>query len=100
MSDIDLAKEFLLFIIKNIVSNPTLIVLEGTEDDLGVFMNLKVAPEDMPRIIGKNGQTAQSLRTLLRVFGSKRNKRMSLKILEPVGSETMAASEEPLLSDE
>ncbi len=53
---------------------------------MGVLLTLKVAPEDMGKIIGRNGQTAKSVRTLLRVIGAKNNARVNLKIIEPEGS--------------
>jgi predicted RNA-binding protein YlqC (UPF0109 family) len=50
---------------------------------MGVLISLQVAKSDMGKIIGKNGQTAKALRTLLRVIGSKNNARVNLRILEP-----------------
>jgi len=50
---------------------------------MGVLITLKVEKEDMGKIIGKNGQTAKSIRTLLRIIGSKHNARVNLKIVEP-----------------
>ena len=54
---------------------------------MGVLIELTVAPEDMGKIIGKEGRTAKAVRTLLRVFGAKNNSRINLKIVEPEGSE-------------
>ena len=53
---------------------------------MGVLITLKVDPEDMGYIIGRQGQTARALRTLLKVVGAKNNARVNLKIEEPEGS--------------
>ena len=52
---------------------------------MGVLIELTVNPEDMGKIIGKEGRTAKSIRTLLRVLGAKNNARVNLKIVEPEG---------------
>ena len=54
---------------------------------MGVLLTLKVAKDDMGKIIGKSGQTAKALRTLLRIVGSKNDARVNLKIVEPEGEE-------------
>lgn len=53
---------------------------------MGVLINLTVNPEDMGQIIGRQGATAKSIRTLLRVIGARNNARVNLKINEPEGS--------------
>ena len=80
-------KDFVEFIVKAIVENPDDVVVERAVDEMGVLITLKVHKDDMGKIIGKNGQTAKSLRILLRVIGSKNNARVNLKIVEPDGSE-------------
>ena len=80
-------KDFVEFIVKQIVENPDDVAVERTVDEMGVLITLKVHKDDMGKIIGKNGQTAKSLRILLRVIGSKNNARVNLKIVEPDGSE-------------
>ena len=77
---------FLDFIIKAIVDHPGDVVITRTADNLGVLLTLTVHPDDMGRVIGKDGKLATlALRPLLRVFGMKHNARVSLKINEPVG---------------
>jgi len=78
---------FLEYVIKMIVTKPDAVEITRTVDDLGVLITLKVDKEDMGRIIGKDGQTAKAIRTLLRVIGSRNNERVNMKILEPEGSE-------------
>lgn len=75
--------EFVEFVIKQIVENPENISIERTVDEMGVLIVLKVGKEDMGKVIGKNGQTAKAIRTLLRIIGSKNNARVNLKIVEP-----------------
>ena len=85
---------FLEYIIQHIVTKPEAVVITRTVDDLGVLITLTVDQEDMGRIIGKDGQTAKAIRTLLRVIGSRNNERVNMKILEPEGSEGPPAREE------
>jgi len=87
MTDTHKDRDFIEFVVKNIVDNPDQVEIERTIDDLGVLITLKVAKEDMGKIIGKSGQTAKAMRILLRLIGSKTESRVNLKILEPDGSE-------------
>lgn len=80
-------KDFVEYIIKQMVLNPDDIEVTRTVDEMGVLITLKVAKDDMGRIIGKSGQTAKAIRILLRVIGSKNNARVNLKIVEPDGKE-------------
>ncbi len=75
--------QFVEFIVKHIVENPDQVKITRTVDEMGVLLTLEVNKEDMGKIIGKNGQTAKSIRTLLRIIGSKNNSRVNLKIVEP-----------------
>ncbi len=76
-------KEFLELIVKALVDKPEDVVVERTIDERGVLLTLKVNPEEMGKIIGKQGQTARSLRTLLRIVGNKNNSYVNLKVYEP-----------------
>lgn len=76
-------KDFVAYVVQQLVSNPDKVEVAQSVDDLGTLITLKVAPEDMGRVVGKSGQTAKSLRILLRAVGSKFDKRVNLKILEP-----------------
>ena len=75
--------DFIRFIVASLAENPDDIQVEKTIDDLGVLITLQVHKDDMGRIIGKNGQTIKSIRTLLRVIGAKQEEKLNLKILEP-----------------
>ncbi len=79
--------EFLEFVVKALVDNPSKVKAVRSVDEMGVLITLEVDPADMGQVIGRNGQTASSIRTLLRVVGAKNNARVNLKILEPEGSE-------------
>ena len=85
-------RDFIEYVVKHIVQFPDQVEVFRTVDEMGVLITLKVAKEDMGKIIGKSGQTAKSLRILLRVIGSKNNARVNLKIVEPDGSEVGGSS--------
>ena len=79
MSTID--QQFVEYIVKSLVGNPDDVVIERIIDEKGVLLTLTVNPEDLGRVIGKRGMTAQSLRTLLRALGTKNDARYNLKIV-------------------
>lgn len=79
-------QEFLGIVIKALVDHPDDVETDRTVDEMGVLLTLKVNPEDMGQIIGRSGNTARAIRTLLRVVGAKNNARVNLKIHEPEGS--------------
>ena len=79
----NLDKNFLESIIKSIVSVPDAVSVERTVDERGVLLTLKIDPSDMGFVIGRRGQTAQAIRTLLKVVGARNNSRVNLKIYDP-----------------
>lgn len=78
-------QEFLEFVVKSIVNHPDDVKVTRNVDEMGVLLTLKVNPEDMGQIIGRQGSTARAIRTILRVIGIKNNARINLKIEEPEG---------------
>ena len=76
--------QFLDFVIKALVDNPQDVKINRTVDEMGVLMTLDVNRADMGKIIGREGNTAKAIRTLLRVVGMKNNARVNLKISEPL----------------
>ena len=76
-------QEFLEMIVKSIVGTPDKVSVDRTVDEMGVLLTLKIDPSDMGYVIGKRGQTAQAIRTLLKIIGAKNNARVNLKIYEP-----------------
>jgi predicted RNA-binding protein YlqC (UPF0109 family) len=80
MSSID--QQFVEFVVKSLVSKPDAVHVDRRIDEKGVLLELTVDPEDLGRVIGKRGATAQSLRTLLRALGTKNDARYNLKIID------------------
>lgn len=76
---------YLDFTIKALVDTPDAVIITRSVDEMGVLLTLTVSPDDMGKIIGKDGNIAKAIRTLLRVVGMKHNARVNLKINEPVG---------------
>ena len=78
-------KDLILFLAKSLVENPDAVQVTETEGPDSIILELNVAPEDMGKVIGRMGNTAKAVRTLLRVVGMKNNARVNLKINEPEG---------------
>ena len=78
-------QEFVEYVVKALVDNPQAVTSDRTVDEMGVLITLKVDPADLGQVIGRQGQTAKSIRTLLRVVGAKHHARVRLKIYEPEG---------------
>jgi uncharacterized protein len=102
-------QQFIEYIVKSIVGNPDAVKIDRTIDEKGVLLELTVDAEDLGRVIGKRGATAQSLRTLLRALGTKNDARYSLKIVgvdaprpprQTSDDSDSAASDEPQTADE
>lgn len=77
--------QFLEFVVKALVDNPNDVKIKRTVDEMGVLLTLDVHAADMGKVIGRSGNTAKAIRTLLRVVGMKHNARVNLKISEPEG---------------
>lgn len=96
MSTID--QQFVEYIIKSLVEHPDDVVVERLIDEKGVLLTLTVNPEDLGRVIGKRGGTAQSVRTLLRALGTKNDARYNLKIVNNDGFTGAQSSEDGVSS--
>lgn len=95
MSTID--QQFVEYIVKSLVENPDDVAVDRIVDEKGILLTLTVNPDDLGRVIGRRGGTAQSLRTLLRALGTKNTARYNLKIVnndEPEEAVTAASSDE------
>ena len=90
MATID--QQFVEYIVKTLVNNPDKVSVDRKIDEKGVLLSLSVDPEDVGRVIGKRGATAQSIRTLLRALGTKNDARYNLKIVNTDG-ETKGSEE-------
>lgn len=75
-------QQFVEYVVKSLVSKPDQVKIDRRIDEKGVLLELTVDPEDLGRVIGKRGATAQSLRTLLRALGTKNDARYNLKIID------------------
>ena len=89
MSSID--QQFVEYIVKSLVEHPDDVIVDRIIDEKGVLLELTVDGEDLGRVIGKRGATAQSLRTLLRALGTKNDARYNLKIIDTTGGAVASA---------
>src|SRR5574344_2070039 len=89
MSSID--QQIVEYIVKSLVQRPDDVVVDRIIDEKGVLLTLTVNPEDLGRVIGRRGTTAQSLRTLLRALGTKNSARYNLKIVNNDNPEEVLA---------
>ena len=97
MSTID--QQFVEYIVKSLVGSPDDVVVDRIIDEKGVLLTLTVNPEDLGRVIGRRGSTAQSLRTLLRALGTKNSARYKLKIVnndDPSETAEFSSDDEPV----
>ncbi len=97
MATID--QQFVEYIVKTLVNNPDKVKIDRTIDEKGVLLSLEVDPEDVGRIIGRRGATAQSVRTLLRALGTKNDARYNLKIVNNDDYEPKAKSDDTAADD-
>ncbi len=79
-------QEFLEFLVKALVDHPDDVKVDRKVDEMGVLLSLRVNPQDMGQVVGRQGATAKAIRSLLRIVGVKNNARVNLKIEEPEGS--------------
>ncbi len=93
-------KAFLEYIVKALVDNPDDVKIDRTVDEMGVLITMTVTSADMGKIIGRQGNTAKAIRTLLRVIGMKNNARVNLKINEPEGGRVMPEHTESSVESE
>ncbi|HPR09432.1 KH domain-containing protein [Candidatus Saccharibacteria bacterium] len=75
-------QQFVEYVVKSLVEHPDAVVVDRRVDEKGVLLELTVHAEDLGRVIGKRGATAQSIRTLLRALGTKQEARFNLKIVD------------------
>ena len=92
-------QELLEYIVKSLVDNPNDVKVERKVDEMGVLLSLTVNAQDMGQIVGRQGSTARSIRTLVRIAGLKAHARVNLKIEEPEGGRGPRKSEESMGGD-
>ena len=92
-------RNFLEYVVQSLVDNPDDVKVDRKVDEMGVLLTLKVNPANMGQVIGRNGNTAKALRTLLRVVGMKHNAQVTLKIEEPEGGARRTPQEKQAMDD-
>jgi predicted RNA-binding protein YlqC (UPF0109 family) len=75
-------KELVQLLAQQLVSNPDAVEVKETQGDTASMLELRVAPEDLGRVIGKQGRTAQSMRTILNAVAARTGRRVVLEIIE------------------
>ena len=75
-------KEFLQFVAQQLVNNPDAVDVRETRGDTASILELRVAKEDLGRVIGKQGRTAKSLRIVLSAVAARTNRKVVLEIIE------------------
>ncbi|MDO8495230.1 MAG: KH domain-containing protein [bacterium] len=88
----DKDRDFVEFIVKEIVTEPNDVEVTRQVDEMGVLLSVKVNPKDMGLLIGRQGSTAKAIRTLARIIGMRNNARVNLRIEEPEGGRAPSAS--------
>jgi predicted RNA-binding protein YlqC (UPF0109 family) len=74
-------KELVEFMAKSLVDNPALVIVKEVEEEQSIVLKLTVAPEDMGKIIGKQGRIAKAIRTVVKAVAVKQNKRVIVEIV-------------------
>lgn len=74
-------KELVEFIAKSLVDNPDQVIVNEINREESLIFELKVAPEDMGKVIGKQGRIAKSIRTVIKAAAVKQNKRVIVEII-------------------
>lgn len=94
MSEVFKDQEFVEYVVKALVDHPDNVKIDREIDEMGVLLTLHINQKDMGQVIGKSGNTARAIRTLLRVVGAKYNARVNLRINEPEGSNRETGNKE------
>ena len=92
-------QEFLEYLISRSWTIRDDVKVDRKVDEMGVLLSLHVNPMDMGQVVGRQGMTAKSIRSLLRIVGVKNNARVNLKIEEPEGGTRPPRTERPLRSE-
>lgn len=74
-------KELVEFIAKSLVDNPDAVTVNEVEGESSIILELKVAPEDVGKVIGKQGRIAKAIRTVVKAAAVKQNKRVLVEII-------------------
>lgn len=74
-------KELLEYLARSLVDHPDAVTVDEVDDDGGVIYELRVDPEDVGKVIGRQGRIAKSLRTLVKAAGTKEGGRVGVEII-------------------
>ena len=75
-------KELLLYMAKNLVDNPDAVSVTQTEDEEGTRLELRVAPEDMGKVIGRQGRIAKEIRTIVKTVAQRNGQKVTVDIVD------------------
>ncbi len=75
-------KELLIYVVKNLVDFPDQISVNEVEKDDSICLELSVSPDDMGKVIGRQGRIAKEIRTLMKAYGLKDNKKITVDIID------------------
>ena len=75
-------KELLLYMAKNLVDNPDAVSVSEVSNEDGVVLELRVAPEDMGKVIGRQGRIAKEIRTVVRSYAQRTGAKVSVDIVD------------------
>lgn len=74
--------ELLTYLARQLVDDPDSVRVEAVERDVGTVLQLRVAPDDVGKVIGRQGRMARALRTVVRASAARRRERVLLEIVE------------------
>ena len=75
-------KELLLYMAKNLVDDPEAVTVTEVEDDEGKVLELRVAPGDMGKVIGRQGRIAKEIRTIVKTVAQRTGERVTVEIVD------------------
>jgi predicted RNA-binding protein YlqC (UPF0109 family) len=78
-------EEFIAYLVKNMVSEPDQVEVRGMGGDEGIRIEIRVAPQDVGKVVGRKGNVIRSLRTLAGTIGARLGTRVQLDVLQPAG---------------
>ena len=93
-------KDLILFLAKSLVENPDAVQVTETEGPDSIIIELNVAPEDMGKVIGKQGRIAKALRTVVKAAATKDDRKVNVDIISDVEAAAQAASETAKAAEE
>ena len=75
-------KELLLYMAKNLVDNPDAVSVKEVSDEEGKVLELRVAPEDMGKVIGRQGRIAKEIRTIIKTVAQRAGEKVTVEIVD------------------